>query len=439
MANSTPGRELNTPGKVAALPTILLTKRKQKMVQQVSEKGLRWFQDAKFGMFIHWGLYSLIGHGEWVMHWEKISVPEYEKLAPLFNPVDFSADEWVKLAADSGQKYLVITSRHHDGFSMYDTQLSDYKITNTPFQRDPLAELAEACAKNGQVKLGFYVSLLDWHHPAYRFREESSLAWDDYIGFLHGQVSELCTYYGEICEFWFDGDWPRHAIGNENAYFVAGGSFEYEKLYGIIRELQPDAVIHNNRHEEPLPGEDVQGFEQDLPGENTAGFNTIAVYDLPIEVCMTINDHWGIHFDDENHKSTQRMVHDLVRTASVGGNYLLNVGPTAEGTILLEHAQRLREIGTWLKLNGESVYGTRSGLIAPSRGTVSTYKSGVNFIHVLQYISDCVNFEDVPESIKSAYLLKDGTPLSIQRKDNNLEVYIPSALRDPLDTVLVLE
>ena len=408
------------------------------MVNQVTEKGLQWFQDAQFGMFIHWGLYSLIGRGEWVMHNEKIPVPEYEKLVLQFNPVQFNADEWVQLAADAGQKYIVITSRHHDGFSMYDTALSDYKITNTPFQRDPLAELAEACAKNGGVKLGFYVSLLDWHHPAYRFREESGLAWDDYIGFLHGQVRELCSDYGEICAFWFDGDWPRHAISEENAYFAAGGSFEYEKLYGIIRNLQPDAVIHNNRHDQPLPGEDVQGFEQDLPGDNTAGFNTTEIYDMPIEVCMTINDNWGIRFDDHNHKSTQRLINNLVRSASLGGNYLLNVGPTAQGTILLEHARRLRQIGAWLKTHGESVYETRQGLIHPSKETVSSHKDGIHYIHILQYLSDCIRLEGVPQSVKSAELLSQGKPLAMQSKDGKLEICIPPELRDPFDTVVVL-
>lgn len=408
------------------------------MVNQVSENGLGWFQDSRFGMFIHWGLYSSIGRGEWVMHWEQIPVPEYEKLVHQFNPIDFNADEWVGLAADAGQKYMVITSRHHDGFSMYDTALNDYKITNTPFLRDPLAELAEACAKNGQVKLGFYVSLLDWHHPAYRFREESGLAWEGYIGFLHGQVRELCTNYGEVCAFWFDGDWPRHKITEENAYFAAGGSFEYEKLYGIIRTLQPDAVIHNNRHEEPLPGEDVQGFEQDLPGDNTAGFNTTEIFDMPIEVCMTINDHWGIHFNDQNHKSTRRLVHNLVRSASMGGNYLLNVGPSAAGTILPEHARRLQEVGSWLNVNGESIYGTRAGVIPPSRQTVSTNKGDRHYIHVLEYISDCVRLDGVPESVKTAYLLKDSMPLPFQRKDGQFVMCIPPMLRDAFDTVVVL-
>jgi len=417
------------------------------MVKQASECGINWFQDVKFGMFIHWGLYSLIGRGEWVMHWEKIPVPEYEGLVSQFNPVEFNADAWVKLAADTGQKYMVITSRHHDGFSMYNTALSEYKVTNTPFKRDPIAELAEACSRNSQVKLGFYVSLLDWHHPAYRFRQESSLAWEDYIGFLQGQVQELCTHYGDLASFWFDGDWPRHHITEENAYFLAGGSFEYEKLYGIIRELQPDAVVHNNRHDKPLPGEDVQGFEQDLPGANTAGFNTTEVYGLPLEVCMTINDNWGIHFNDENHKSTRQLIHYLMRAASAGANYLLNVGPTARGTILSEQAKRLRQMGMWLKLNGSSIYGTRAGVIPATQNSISTYKglpgqgqrNGTHFVHVLEYTSDCVVLRDVPEPIQFAHLLRDGTPINIERRGEDFVLTIPPDLRDPFDTVVVLD
>ena len=409
------------------------------MVAQATKEGLTWFQEARFGMFVHWGLYSLLGRGEWAMHWEQIPVDEYEQLSSQFKPEKFNAQEWVRLAGDAGQKYLIITSRHHDGFSMFDTQLSEYKITNTAFGRDPLAELADACAQNGQVKLGFYVSLLDWHHPAYRFRKESGLEWDDYISFLHGQVRELCTNYGEVCSFWFDGDWPRQTFTEENAYFEPGGSFEYEQLYGIIRDLQPNAVIQNNRHAEPLPGEDVQGFEQDLPGENTAGFNIDEVYEMPIEVCMTINDHWGIHFEDHNHKSTRQLVHNLVRSASLGGNYLLNMGPDAQGEILPIHARRLREMGTWLKLNGESLYGTRAGVIVPTQEMVSTRKREVHYCHILEYISDCVRLKGVPEKVTKARLLRDGTALPIQWKEKVLEVCIPAELRDPINTVLVLE
>lgn len=387
-------------------------------------------------MFIHWGLYSLIGRGEWVMHVERIPVPDYEKLVSQFNPVKFDAAEWVRIAADAGQKYMVVTSRHHDGFSMYDTALSDYKITNTPFKRDALAELANACAKDGRVKLGFYSSLLDWRHPAYRFRKESGLAWSDYLGFLHGQVRELCTNFGEIACVWFDGDWPHHAIDASNDYFRAGGSFEYDALYDMIHTLQPDAVVHNNRHVEPLPGEDVQGFEQDLPGENTAGFNPTEKYDLPSEVCMTINDNWGFAPGDENHKSARNLVHKLVKSAAVGANFLLNVGPTPLGEIVPEHARRLREVGAWLAANGQSVYDTRAGALPSAPGTASTRSGDIHYLHVLDYLSDCVRLKGAPEL--KASLLRDGAALKTKYADGTLTISIPPEKRDAHDTVVVL-
>jgi alpha-L-fucosidase len=389
-------------------------------------------------MFIHWGLYSIIAHGEWVMFHEKIPVVEYEKLVPQFNPVKYNADEWVSIAADAGQKYMVITSRHHDGFSMYDTALSDYKVTQTPFKRDPLNELANACARRGDVKLGFYSSLLDWHHPAYRFRKESGLAWSDYIGFLHGQVRELCTNFGDIVSIWFDGDWPREKLDEEKAYFVPGGSFEYEKLYDMIHSLQPNAVIHNNRHNQPLPGEDIQGFEQDLPGQNTAGFNTIQTYDMPLEVCMTINDNWGIHNLDENHKSVRRLIHSLARSASRGANYLLNVGPTAQGEILPVHASRLKGVGDWLSKNEEAIYKTRAGTIQVPDYVVSTRKGDFHFIHVLDYISDCVLLQNVPENITTAVLVKDNSPVKMARVGSKVILTIPPEQRNEFDTVVRL-
>ncbi len=410
-------------------------------MKQASLEGLKWFQNARFGMFIHWGLYSMLARGEWVMHNEKIPVAEYEPLAQQFNPTKFNADEWVSVAADAGQHYIVITSRHHDGFSMYDTALSDYKITNSPFGRDPMRELAEACARRSDIKLGFYSSLLDWHHPAYRFREESGLAWSDYLGFLHGQVRELCTQYGEIASLWFDGDWPDHLMNADNAYFAAGGSFEYDKLYDMIHTLQPDAVIHNNRHGEPLPGEDVQGFEQDLPGQNTVGFNTTKIFDLPIEVCMTINDNWGVHQQDENHKSTQRLIRTLARSASVGANYLLNIGPTAQGEILPVHAERLRAVGQWLAVNGESIYGTRAGLIPPAQdgSFVSTSQGKVQYIHALDYISDCLTLREVPSTLTKATLLSDGSPVQFTHKAETSLLTLSPAQRDANDTVIRLE
>ena len=408
-------------------------------VKQASPKGLSWFQDSRFGMFIHWGLYSLIAHGEWVMFHEKIPVPEYEKLVPQFNPVKFNAAEWVSIASDAGQKYMVITSRHHDGFSMYDTAMSEYKVTNTPFKRDPLIELADACARRRDVKLGFYSSLLDWHHPAYRFRKESGLAWADYIGFLHGQVRELCTNFGEIACIWFDGDWPREKLDDEKAHFAPGGCFEYEKLYDMIHTLQPDAVIHNNRHNEPIPGEDIQGFEQDLPGQNTAGFNATETYGLPLEVCMTINDSWGINRLDENHKSARRLIHLLAICASQGANYLLNVGPTALGEILPVHITRLKMVGKWLSVNGESIYNTRAGTIQTPPFAVSTHNGDSHYVHVLDYISDCITLRNVPENLTSAVLIRNNEPVKMTRKDTQVTLTIPPKQRDEYDTVVKLK
>ena len=406
--------------------------------KQVSPSGLEHFQDIRFGMFIHWGLYSILARQEWIMHVESIPVAEYEKLASQFNPTKFNADEWVSIAADAGQKYMVITSRHHDGFSMYDTQLSDYKVTNTPFGRDPIAELAAACARRNDIKLGFYSSLLDWHHPAYRFRQESGLAWSDYLDFLHGQVRELCTNFGELACLWFDGDWPHHPFDATNEYFRPGGSFEYEKLYDMIHTLQPDTVIQNNRHAEPLPGEDIQGFEQDLPGANSAGFNETRVFNVPLEVCMTINDHWGVHTGDENHKSTRQLIHYLVRSASGGANYLLNVGPTAGGEILPAHAQRLREVGQWLATNGAAVYGTRAGKLAPSADVVSTSKGDIHYIHVLNYVSDCITLKGLSGNYQ-ATLLRDGSPVKSVLKEDALVLTIPPEQRDPINTVVELK
>jgi alpha-L-fucosidase len=343
---------------------------------------------------------------------------------------------------------------------MYDTALSDYKVTNTPFKRDPLAELANACAKRRDVKLGFYSSLLDWHHPAYRFRAESGLAWSDYLAFLHGQVRELCTNFGEIACIWFDGDWPHHPFSEKDQYFKPGGSFEYETMFDMIHTLQPDAVVHNNRHEKPLPGEDVQGFEQDLPGANTAGFNPSTVYDMVSEVCMTINSYWGVSHSDEDHKSTRTLMHYLVRSAAAGANYLLNVGPTAEGQILPIHAQRLRQMGAWLGQHAPSIYNTRKGAFlsgsaapwySPNKGVftasneaVSTRNADTHYIHLLNYTSDCVRLKDLTGQIDvsglNASLLRDGAPVKASvDKDNLLLLTVPAEQRDPIDTVVTLK
>ncbi len=411
------------------------------MTKQASEKGLNWFQDIRFGMFIHWGPTAVAPRNDWLMHAERIAPAEYEKISARLNPTKFNADEWVSIAADAGQKYIVFTTKHHDGFSMYDTALSDYKITSfTPFKRDPVRELVEACAKRGDVKMGFYHSLLDWHHPAYRFRQESGLAWSDYIAFLHGQVRELCTNYGEIACMWFDGDWPNHKFNETDSYFLPpqGESFEYDKLYDMIHTLQPDAAVINNRHAHPLPGEDVQGFEQDLPGLNTTGFNSPTISDSPLEVCMTINDHWFHISGSVNYKSTKQLIHYLARSASAGANYLLNVGPLETGEIVPTHAARLRAMGAWLKTNGESIYATRAGVIPPTAEVVSTRKGDTHYVHLLEYKSDSQKLAGVPSIVKEAHLLCSGTEVDMNWRDDQLVLNVPEEQRDPLDTVVVL-
>ncbi|WP_052593725.1 alpha-L-fucosidase [Luteipulveratus mongoliensis] len=353
---------------------------------QVSESGLRWFQDAKFGMFVNWGSYSVLGAGEWSMY-DLRKVPlDHSALAEQFNPERFDADDLVGLAADAGQRYLTHSTRHHDGFSMYDTALSPYKCTNTPFKRDALAEVAEACAKH-EVKLGVYVSLIDWSHPAYRAsrRTASGMAWDDYVGFLHGQVRELCTGYGPLAQVWFDGDWPLMPFDDPEYadWFQPGGAFGYEDLYGLIHQLQPDAVVLNNRHVELQPGEDVQGFEKDLPGNNTSGFNETLPGDNPLETCLTINDSWGFHQWDHDYKSAEDLVRVLVRAAAAGANLLLNVGPTADGEVPEPQRQRLAAVGAWLRVHGHTLYGTRASRLQTPPGVVSTHANGTDFLHLL--------------------------------------------------------
>ena len=367
-------------------------------MKQVSPQGLQWFQEARFGMFIHWGLYSLLARGEWVMFHENIPVPEYELLVQQFNPARFNADEWVSLAAD-------------------------------------------ACARRSDVKLGFYVSLLDWHHPAYRFRKETGKSWSEYVDFMHGQVRELCTHFGELACVWFDGDWPRGPLGGDREHFRPGGSFEYDRLYDMIHTLQPHAVVLNSRHDEPLPGEDIQGFEQDLPGQNTAGFNATTVFGLPLEVCMTINNSWGINANDHNHKSSRRLVHLLARSASVGANLLLNVGPTAEGEILPIQAERLRGVGAWLKVNGESIFGTHGGVIPPVADgpVVSTRRGPTHYLHSLDDVSDCIRLHEAPNYVTRATLLKDGSPVKLEQSQRETTLTLLSWQHDAFDTVIKLE
>ncbi|HEY8535618.1 MAG TPA: alpha-L-fucosidase, partial [Vicinamibacterales bacterium] len=320
-------------------------------------KAREWFQDAKFGLFIHWGIYSILGDGEWVLNNQRIRLEEYEKLADFFNPVAFDPAEWVAMAKAAGMKYITITSKHHDGFAMYDSKVSDWDIVDrTPYGKDVIKALAEECRRQG-LKLFFYYSQLDWHHPDYYPRgrtgndtgRPNAGDWNRYIDHMNAQLTELLTNYGEIGGIWFDGWWDR-----------PDAPWRLEETYALIHRLQPSALIGSNHHRRPFPGEDFQMFEKDLPGHNTAGFNAEAeIGNLPLEMCDTINGSWGFNLQDRRHKSTRDLVHLLVKAAGYNSNFLLNVGPMPNGKIQEEHRQRLAEIGQWLQAHGEAIYGTR--------------------------------------------------------------------------------
>jgi alpha-L-fucosidase len=419
--------------------------------KQVSPDGLKRYQDDRFGMFVHWGLYALVGAHEWAMFRNRDSTAEYETLATRFEGKEFDADAWVRLAADSGQRFITITSRHHDGFSMYDTALSDYKVTNTPFGRDPMTELREACDRHG-IRLGFYVSLLDWHHPAYRaaLRERSGLAWDDYVGFLHGQVEELSTQYGDIAEYWLDGYWPAEwATHREKNWFGPSGDFRLPELYDQIHTLQPDAVIMHNHHSAPQPGEDVQGFEGDLPGENTNGINVTPITFEAKETCQTTSTiAYGFHKDDHHYRDVRELLTTLVRAAGSGATFLLNVGPTPQGTIPLPAQQNLRAVGDWLRRNGDGVYGTRAGLIriADVDGqdslrhafTSTLGADGAHYVHLLNGDAPTSFFVDLPEgqhaTAVDATLLTDRgeVPAEILSDGDTVRITVPAERREAL-------
>ena len=341
------------------------------------------FRENRFGIFIHWGIYSMYGQGEWALNYNGLTHEEYSKMAGGFYPADFDAAEWVSAIKASGAKYICITTRHHDGFSMFDSKCTDYDIMDaTPFKRDIIAELAEECERQG-IALHFYYSLIDWgRNDAPRGRTGQGTGRpeatdpDTYFDFMKCQLTELLTRYGNVGCIWFDGNWD-HEDG-EQPY-----DFRYDELYPLIHGLQPSCLIGNNHHITPYPGEDIQIFERDIPGENTAGWHSGGVSTtLPLETCQTMNGSWGYRMTDQNYKSTDELIRYLVSTAGRDANLLLNVGPQPNGNIPAAALERLAAMGEWLAVNGETIYGTRSILVKPQPWGVTTHKDDRMWLHV---------------------------------------------------------
>jgi alpha-L-fucosidase len=409
-----------------------------------------WFQDAKFGLFIHWGVYSVLGKGEWVMNNTQMAVREYEKLPARFNPVKYDPAEWVVLAKQAGMRYITITSKHHDGFAMFGTKQSKWNIVDaTPYAKDVLKPLSEECRRQG-LRLFFYHSHLDWHHPDYYPLGRTGHAsgrpeggdFNRYLDYMDAQLTELLTGYGEVAGIWFDGIWDRR-----------DADWRLRRTYDLIHKLRPAALIGNNHHLAPFAGEDFQMFEKDLPGKNTAGFNAESkIGDLPLETCETINGAWGYNSEDHNFKSTEQLIHYMAKAAGNNANFLLNIGPKPDGTIQDEFRTRLAEMGTWLGKNGESIYGTRGGPITPRPWGVTTQKGNKTYVHVLDWPDDLLVLPGWPKPVKSAVLLGSGRPIQFQVAltqsqygaavsvlDGELLLRLPKADRDPIDTVVVLE
>lgn len=411
------------------------------------DERMAWWREARFGMFIHWGLYAIpagkwgdrTGHGEWIRETAQIPLEEYERFLPQFNPVQFDADAWARMAADAGMKYLVITSKHHDGFALYDSALSDWDVGATPFGRDILGELKAACDRHG-VRFATYHSIMDWHHPDYlprrgwETRSTDGADFERFREYLHGQVAEIAQRYHPAV-MWFDGEWEStwsHEYGVE--------------LFKLCRELDPWMLVNNrvDVHRGGMGGfsqsdEAVGDFgtpEQEIPATGMAGVDW--------ETCMTMNDHWGFNAADTNWKSSRDCIRMLVDVASKGGNYLLNVGPRADGTFPPEAIERLAAIGAWMKKHASAIHGTSASPFESLEwGRVTYRRDGddtVLFLHVFERpkSGEIVLPGLGNDPLSAGFLAGPRQLLGVRRKGADLAVELPENLPDADCTVVTL-
>lgn len=395
------------------------------------------FSDSRFGIFLHWGIYSTFAQGEWYMQNVPLNRDEYAKAADAFFPHRFDADQWVSAIKAAGAKYICFTTRHHDGFSMWDTHQSDYNIMHTPYAKDVVRQLADACHRQG-IKLHLYYSHIDWTRDDYPTgrtgrgtgKDPKKENWANYYRFMNAQLTELLTNYGEIGAIWFDGHWDHD---KDSVPF----DWQLPEQYELIHRLQPACLVGNNHHITPYPGEDIQIFERDVPGENKAGLSGQAIGRLPLETCQTMNGMWGYKVADQNYKSTTELIRLLVRTAAKGANLLLNVGPQPNGELPATALDRMKEMGGWLAQNGEAIYRTQAGGVQMGDSLVSTRRGEVLYLHVLDPNLTEIDV-NVPSRIREITNLATGEKMQYMFRRNRLTMPV-SVPEDCPDFIIKVE
>jgi len=376
---------------------------------------MKWWHQAKFGMFIHWGLYSLIGRHEWAMENEGIPVAEYEKLAKKFNPKPNAARDWAKLAKRAGMKYMVMTTKHHEGFCLFDTKLTDYCASKQACGRDLVAEYVNAAREQG-LRIGFYYSLMDWHHPDGAKCAKDEAARKRFVKYIHGQVRELMTNYGKIDILWYDVNWP-----------LTPEQWEAAEMNRMVRELQPDIIINNRTG---LP-EDFSTPEQHVRGEPEG---------RAWEACMTMNDSWGYHKADDAWKTPKRILRNLITCARDGGNYLLNIGPKPDGSVPEESVRILNTIGGWMDKYGHTIYGAERCNVKRSAFANFTRKGNTLYVHVYFWPGQEWAIGGLRTKVLSAKLLPKGEPVDYEQDEFRVKFSgLPEEAPDNPISVLELE
>lgn len=414
---------------------------------------MQWWTQARFGMFIHWGLYALPARHEWVKNRERISNEDYQKYFEIFNPDLYDPREWAREAKEAGMKYVVLTAKHHEGFCLFDSKYTDYKATNTPYGKDLIKEYVEAFRAEG-LKVGFYYSLIDWHHPDFTIdsrhpqRQESDADYarlnkgrdmNKYRLYMKNQVTELLTNYGEISVIWFDYSYPgKHGKDRDD--------WDSENLLKLTRKLQPGIIVDDR-----LDLKDVEGgFDYFSPEQyKVSKWPEINGKRVPWETCQTFSGSWGYHRDENTWKSPAQLIELLVESVSKGGNLLLNVGPTARGVFDIRAQDRLKSIGEWMKFNDRSIYGCTeapAGFIAPDN-SVLTYNPVTNmlYIHLLAYPMGFLTLTDMADKVKYVQFLHDASEIRFttsfrkgQEADKN-DLILSLPVLKPYSEIPVLE